>query len=299
MTVDVVCAGPPFLDIVFRGLPHFPDPGEEVLANDVAVLPGAMANVAFALRQLGLEAVVCAPVGTDPIGRLLAALMVEAGIPWLGDPAPATPISVALPLDGERAFVTHFPPGEIPVRAIAAAEPRAVVVNLPLPAGLPRGPRLIGVIGDPQVAILRERGVESWTDLHAVVMNEREALQLTGRSDAVTSARELAARGCLVIVTRGDRGVVAVRPDGECHEAAADPVHALDTVGAGDLFTAAWLWADLADRPLDESLALATAYTACSLAAPGARQKGLTRAAFLEVARISGISETWMQEVRG
>ena len=136
MTVDVVCAGPPFLDLVFRGLPRLPDPGEEILANDVAIVPGAMANVAFALRQLDVDAVICAPVGTDAAGRLLQALMAEAGIPWLGDSAPATPISVALPIDGERAFVTRFPAIDIDVRAIAAAGPRAVVVNLPLPAGL-------------------------------------------------------------------------------------------------------------------------------------------------------------------
>ena len=91
MTVDVVCAGPPFLDLVFRGLSRLPEPGEEVLAEELAIVPGAMANVAFALRQLGVDAVVCSPVGTDPAGRLLQALMAEAGIPWLGGQTPTTP----------------------------------------------------------------------------------------------------------------------------------------------------------------------------------------------------------------
>ena len=136
MTVDVVCAGPPFLDLVFRGLSRLPEPGEEVLAEELAIVPGAMANVAFALRQLGVDAVVCSPVGTDPAGRLLQALMAEAGIPWLGRQTPTTPVSVALPIDGERAFVTHFPAPDVDVAAIAAAEPRAVVLNLPLAAGL-------------------------------------------------------------------------------------------------------------------------------------------------------------------
>jgi sugar/nucleoside kinase (ribokinase family) len=299
VTVDVVCAGPPFLDLVFRGLSRLPEPGEELLASDVAIVPGAMANVAFALRQLGVDAVVCSPVGTDPAGRLLQALMAEAGIPWLGEPAPETPLSVALPVDCERAFVTHFPTAHVDTAAIAGLEPDAIILNLPLPPGLPAGARLIGVVGDPQIAILRERGVESWAQLHAVVLNEREATQLTDRSDSVSAARDLAGRGCLVIVTRGERGVVAVEPDGGCHETTAVPVHALDTVGAGDLFTAAWLWADLAGRPLDESLAIATSYAAWSLAAPGSRQKGLTRAAFLEVARGNQDSTGWMREVRG
>jgi hypothetical protein len=73
MTVDVVCVGTPFLDLIFRGLPVMPSAGEEVLAAGVVIVPGAMANVAFAMRQLGLEAVVCAPVGTDATGRFLYA----------------------------------------------------------------------------------------------------------------------------------------------------------------------------------------------------------------------------------
>jgi len=303
MTVDVVCAGPPFLDLVFRGLLRLPEPGEELVAEQLAIVPGAMANVAFALRQLGLDAVVCSPVGTDPAGRLLQGLMAEAGIPWLGQPTATTPVSVALPIDGERAFVTHFPAPDVDIPAIAAAEPRAVVLNLPLPAGLlsslPTAPRLIGVVGDPQIAILRERAAESWADLRAVILNEREAMLLSDRPDAAAAARDLATRGCLVIVTRGDRGVVAVEPDGACHETEAVPVHAPDTVGAGDLFTAAWLWADLADRPLDESLAIATSYASRSLAAPGSRQKGLDRAAFLEAADIDGGGGGWMREGRG
>ena len=299
MSVDVVCAGPPFLDLVFRGLPRLPAPGEEVVADDVAVMPGAMANVAFALRQLGLDAIVCAPIGTDPPGRLLQTLMAEAGIPWLGEPSPSTPLSVGLPVDGERAFVTHFPVPQVDVGAVAASDPRAIVLNLPVPVGLPSGPRLIGVVGDPQIALLRERPFESWADLHAVVLNEREAVGLTGRSSAVEAARSLAGRGCLVIVTRGASGVVAVEPGGACHEAAALPVAVRDSVGAGDLFTAAWLWADLAGRSLDESLAMATSYSARSLAASGNGQKGLSLAAFLEAADIDGSSGTWMREVRG
>ena len=299
MTVDVVCAGPPFLDIVFRGLRNLPSPGEEVLADEIEVTPGGMANVAFALRRLGLDAVVCSPIGTDAPGRLLQSLMAEANTPWLGEPSPATPVSVGLPVDGERSFVTHFPIPPVDVAAIAGADPRAVVANLPLPEGLPSGPRLVGVGGDPPIALLRERPAESWAALHAVVMNEREARALTGQRTAVAAAEALAARDCMAIVTRGAAGVVAATPRGACHEAAGVPIVARDTVGAGDLFTAAWLWADLAGRPLEESLAIATSYSARSLAAATAGQKGLSLAAFLELGDVAGEPERSIQEVRG
>ena len=299
MTVDVVCAGAPFLDLVFRGLDRLPDAGEEVLARELIAVPGAMANVAFALRQLDLEAVVSAPIGSDPPGRLLRELMAEAGIPWVGAPTDATPVSVGLPVAGDRAFVTVFPTSEIDVAAIAALRPRAVILNLPLPAGLTDGPRLYGVVGDPQVALLVRRPDDSWAGLRAVVLNEREAFGLTGRSEAAAAAMQLSDRGCLVVVTRAAQGAVAACPGGRPVAEPGVPVVALDTVGAGDLFTAAFIWADLADRPLDECLAVATGYASHSLAAPGRRQKGLTRQAFLDATRPSTPLGSWMLEVRG
>jgi sugar/nucleoside kinase (ribokinase family) len=50
-----------------------------------------------------------------------------------------------------------------------------------------------------------------------------------------------------------------------------------DPTGAGDLFTAAFVWADLAGRPLEERLRLASTYASISLAAASRRQKGVTR----------------------
>jgi sugar/nucleoside kinase (ribokinase family) len=299
VTVDVVCAGAPFLDLVFRGLPRIPEPGEEALASDVVIVPGAMGNVAYALRRLGLDAVVCAPIGTDPAGRFLKQLMDDAGIPWVGAPTPTTPVSVGLPLDGDRAFVTVHPNHDVDVETIRQIAPRAVVINLPLPADLPRGLLLYGVVGDPQVAILLDRPTESWADLRAVFLNEREAFHLSGSAEAATAATQLAARGCLIVITLGARGALAATPDGRVAEAAGLPVVALDTVGAGDLFTSAFIWADLADRPLEEALAVANAYASHSLAASGLRQKGLERAAFLDAMNAETELGSWMLEVRG
>jgi sugar/nucleoside kinase (ribokinase family) len=155
------------------------------------------------------------------------------------------------------------------------------------------------VIGDPQVDLLLDRPAESWANLRALILNEREAFRLSGHTDAASAARQLADRGCLVIVTQGARGALAVSPDGRVIESPGLPVLAIDTVGAGDLFTAAFIWADLVGRPLEEGLALASAYASHSLATPGARQKGLDRAAFLDAAGASMSFGSWMLEVRG
>jgi ribokinase len=297
MTIDVVCAGPPFLDIVFRGLPRIPRAGEEVLASEVVTVPGAMANVAFALRQLGLNSVVCSPVGIDPAGRLLQELMAEAGIPWIGEPTDSTSLSVALPIDGDRAFVTVQSEAVVDLDAIAALSPRALVVNLPLPGRMPDEPWIYGVVGDPQVTILLDDGPKPLTELRTLILNEREARHLTGLSDTLEAAAQLAARGCPVVVTRGANGAAAAMPDGQVLEAAAVFTEAFDTVGAGDLFTAAFIWADLLGRPVGERLNLATAYASLSLARPAPRQKGLTAVAFRVALAATEAPMDWLQEV--
>jgi ribokinase len=297
MTVDVVCAGPPFLDIVFRGLEWIPRPGEEALASAVAVVPGGMANVAFALRQLQLDAVVCSRIGTDPAGRLLQELMANAGVPWIGEPTGSTSLSVALPVDGDRAFVTVMTDTAIDLDAIAALAPRAVIVNLPLPGSMAGTPWTYAVVGDPQVAMLREHGLGSLALLRTLFLNEREAQDVTGLADTLDAATELAGHGCLVIVTRGASGAVAAMPDGRVVEAPAIATDAQDTVGAGDLFTAAFIWADLLGRALDERLNLAIAYASHSLAQPTPGQKGLTVAAFRDVLAATAAPLDWLQEV--
>ncbi|HZC32851.1 MAG TPA: PfkB family carbohydrate kinase [Candidatus Bathyarchaeia archaeon] len=296
MTVDVVCAGPPFLDIVFRGLERIPRAGEEVLASGVVIVPGAMANVAFALRQLGLEAVVCSARGIDATGRLLQQLMDEAGVPWIGEQAGTTSVSVALPIEGDRAFVTVQSDTAVDTAAIAALSPRAIVANLPLPGGMPSPSWVYGVIGDPQVAILRDEGPKPLTELRALFLNEREARDLTGLFDTLEAAARLAVRGCLVVVTRGADGAAAATPDGRVIETAAVVADAQDTVGAGDLFTAAFIWADLLDRPLEERLHLAAAYASLSLGRPTSRQKGLTTAAFRDALAETEAPMDWLRE---
>ena len=189
---------------------------------------------------------------------------------------------MALPIDGERAFVTVQSDARIDLDAVAALAPRAIVVNLPLPGRMPSGAWIYGVVGDPQVAILRDEGPRSLSELRALVLNEREARDITGRSDTVAAAAELAARGCLVVMTRGALGAVVADTDGSILESAAVRRNAEDTVGAGDLFTAAFIWADLLGRSVEDRLNLANAYASLSLAQAVPRQKGLAAAAFRE-----------------
>jgi sugar/nucleoside kinase (ribokinase family) len=296
LTIDVACVGSPFLDLIFRGLPALPRPGEEQIARELVIVPGAIANVAYALNRLGLDAVVCAPIGRDPAGRLLGELMADAGVRWVGRSAEATPVSVALPVDGDRAFVTSGPPPSVDVGALISLEPRAVVVDLPNVEHLPPMPVVYAVVGDPEVQVLTGNLPRSLDGLRALILNDREARGLGGSDDVDEAAGRLAKLGATVVVTCGRAGAFATEPGGRVARVEAPIVEVDDPTGAGDLFTAAYVWADLAGRSLEDRLALASAYASFSLAAASSRQKGVTLEEFEQALAAWGQAQLWLEE---
>jgi sugar/nucleoside kinase (ribokinase family) len=285
VNVDVACVGDPFLDLIFLGLPALPVLGEEQLADRLVIVPGGMANVAYALGCLGLGAVVCAPIGRDAAGRLLGELMADAGVTWLGRDADFTPVSVALPADGERAFVSVSPPPTVDLETLAQITARAIVVDLPSAALLPAHPRVYAVVGGPEVGAMVGRLPMSLGGLRALILNEREVRGITGRPDVAAAAGDLAALGTTVVVTLGAGGATAIEPDGQSAQVVAPAADIDDTTGAGDLFAAAYVWADLAGRPLEERLRLATRYASVSLERASDRQKGISLHDFRELSQ--------------
>jgi len=82
--------------------------------------------------------------------------------------------------------------------------------------------------------------------VHTLTPNESEAESLTGQRDPKAAARALRERGCRnVVVTLGARGAWVCAEEGEWL-ARAPRVKSVDTVGAGDCFTA-WLAVGIAE----------------------------------------------------
>lgn len=283
MTLDVVCVGDPFLDLIFLGLSAMPAPGEECLANRLKIVPGGMANVAYALRRLGLEAVICAPRGKDAAGWLLARLLGDVDVPWYGRDADATPVSIAIPIDGDRALLSVMPPPTVDRDTLDRLSMRAVVVDLPSEPLLPRGLQVYAVVGDPEVAALEGRLPHSLANIHALILNEREALRLTNRHELRAAAAHLASLGTTVVVTRGAAGALVALPSGRVASLAAPEAVVADPTGAGDLFIAAYIWADLAGRSVEDRVRLAASYASLSLERATDRLKGITLDEFTDL----------------
>jgi sugar/nucleoside kinase (ribokinase family) len=87
---------------------------------------------------------------------------------------------------------------------------------------------------------------------------------MTGAGSAEAAARALADRTPCAVVTRGPAGAVAAT-DGALVEVPGLPAEAVDTTGAGDLFTAAYVWADLHGAPLEQRLRWAVLYASLSV----------------------------------
>ena len=81
-----------------------------------------------------------------------------------------------------------------------------------------------------------------------------ELAALTGEEDFHAGIDQLAGKVPVLVVTRSEKGAVAVA-HGERAEVAAEPVEeVVDTTGAGDQFAAGFLFGHVRERPLQECL---------------------------------------------
>jgi len=104
---------------------------------------------------------------------------------------------------------------------------------------------------------------------------------LTGAADAQTAAAQLARAAPQVIVTLGPEGALAAGAEGTVHvEGVA--VEVVDTTGAGDLFAAAYVWADHWGAALEQRLRWSVLYASLSVRVATAVAGAVTLRALLE-----------------
>lgn len=265
MAVDLACAEPAFLDLTLTGLDALPAPGEERLAEDFLRSPGGGAITAVGAARLGLSSALVSPLGDDGVGMLLRALLAEDGVRWEGRLVDRSPVTVIMPANGDRAMAT-FDPGEgVTAQELAAVEARAVVLSIPRLPLAPAGARVYVTVGDVDARALA--GGELPAELanaRALLVNAREAKLLTGLPDPEAAAAALAERTPVAIVTLGAEGAVAAGAEGPVRVPGV-AFEAVDTTGAGDLFAAAYVWADHWGAPLHERLRWSVLYASLSV----------------------------------
>jgi sugar/nucleoside kinase (ribokinase family) len=254
------------LDVLASPVMHLPRPGGDDIIDSIAVRPaGAAGNVSLALAALGVQHRLFGAVGDDQAGIWVAEELRRLGV---GDDllvvkGQDTGISIALEApQRERAFLTAH--GVLNSFVEESVPPEAVAAELVILTGYFSLPGLRGAATRGLLQRARSAGAstvfdtgwdpENWTGdaveellsllplVDVFLPNEPEAAALAGTTDMVEAAAFLRDH-CpgWIVIKRGEKGVQATGPDGECHNIAAPPVVALDTTGAGDSLAAGML----------------------------------------------------------
>src|SRR5689334_12047014 len=268
MSVDVVVAVPAFLDMTFVGLEGLPGLGEERFAGDLVRSPGGGAITAIGTARLGLSTALVSPLGSDPAGDVVRDVMDEEGVQVVGPTCPRTPVTMVMPIEGERAMVTYDPGVRARAADVAALAPRAVVTGLSQLDVVPGGARAYVTVGDDDARAFAGRLPGAASRATGLFIEQREALVLTGAATPQEAAEMIGARVKIAVVSLGADGAVAAIDGRVITVAGYDVGPSIDTTGAGDLFVAAWAWGDAAGLNVDDALRWAALYAALSVRVP-------------------------------
>lgn len=268
---------------------------------------GAESNVAIGLARLGVPVTWMGRLGDDALGRLVERQLRAEGVGAAVTRDPEAPTALMLkerPTAGSSA-VSYYRAGS----AGSRLAPEHLDLDRIRDARVLHVTGITAALGDAPRAALdaavdaahgggtivsfdvnhrsrlwdAERAVPAYRALAAradvVFAGDDEAELLTGERDTDAQIAALAALGpAQVVVKRGADGATALA-DGERATQAAFPVHAVDTVGAGDAFVAGYLAELLAGASLAERLRTAAACGALACTAPGDWEAAPDRAA--------------------
>lgn len=275
---------------------RLPRPGESLLASAVAWEAGGKGlNVAAGLSRLGIPVDGLIPVGTDHLAALAEPALRRMGLPiTMLHPRPgSTGIGAGfIGAEGENCLAIHPGANRLltreAVRAAAARirsgamvlaqfeigdDPIAEAFAIARGAGIP-------TLLNPSPFRLPPAEILAATTI--LVLNETEAEALLGllpvewsrsgglRAAAAGLARALHARGVeALVVTFGAAGARIVLGGSTILDQPAYPVAVIDTLGAGDAFTAGLAASLLEGRPWDAAARRAAACGALMVARRG------------------------------
>lgn len=230
--------------------PVLPRPGETVLGNDFAMVPGGKgANQAIAAARAGASCAFLGAIGSDSFGVTLRARLAASGV----DSAHARVVygasGVALVVvDGEGENTIVATPGanaaftsltEAELSAVRAADVLVAQLEIPVETVTEAAlaARAAGVRFLLNAAPARTLPAELLDAVDLLVVNEGEAQAISGRGrDDPGALLSVVPRA---VVTLGDEGAWYCDRDGAAVHVPGFKVETVDSTAAGDAFTGA------------------------------------------------------------
>jgi sugar/nucleoside kinase (ribokinase family) len=227
----------------------------------VEISGGSAANTAVGVASFGGRAGFLGKVRDDQLGKVFAHDIRAAGVDFSSVPAPSGPPTgrclVLITPDAQRTMSTFLGtagllgPDDVPAERVATAaitflegylweEPSAkAAIERAIEAAHAAGRRVAFTLSD-SFCVERNRAeflhlVESSVDI--LFANEAEITSLYEDDDFDACVRRLGSSVAVGAITRSEKGSVLVAGD-RVEEVAAEPVHVVDTTGAGDLYAA-------------------------------------------------------------
>lgn len=280
------------VDLIMGPAAPWPQPGTEIIVDhDELRVGGSAGNAALAWLALGTPFEIAASIGSDRFGAWLAESFGEHAKRWPVH-GESTTLSVGITHpDGERTFFTTR--GHLPLFSLedvfAVLDGRRLAGGIALLCGSFLTDKLVEDYDHffdwadrHDIAVALDTGwpLAGWTETNKAaargwlsrcriaLFNEVETTNLADVSDPIEAASILR-RGmpadAIVVVKSGPNGAIALDADGTVFRAEAPQVTVVDTIGAGDVFNAAFLAAFAAGNGLAESLAAGTRVASCAI----------------------------------
>jgi sugar/nucleoside kinase (ribokinase family) len=271
---DLSVVGELNLDLVLYGLPERLELDREHLASDLQLTLGSSSAIfAHNFALLGNRVSFNSAIGDDPLGKLCLTRLAESGADLSAVrkyPGKQTGLTVILPHGQQRFILTYpgvmaemrfedldldhvFAAGHLHLSSYFLQRSlRSRIVDLfrlAKEAGLSTS---LDTNDDPEDRwesdVLK---LLKWVDV--LLPNEHEACRLARTADPLRAVEILAERVSLVVVKRGERGVLA-RRGRELFEALPPKTEVVDTIGAGDSFDAGFLHQFIRGAKLEDCL---------------------------------------------
>lgn len=261
---------------------------------------GAPANVAFHAQQLGLSAAVATRVGTDPLGDELIAYLQQQGLTTdlvQRDPLHGTGTVTVQPCGTNTSYtflensawdfleIDHAWQAALSTAKVVCfgtLAQRGPVSRATIQQGLKlTAPDCLRVYDiNLRPPFYEREWIETSLKLARIVkLNDDEVRVLRAMFHVPVDGEQQFAQWMLqsyglelVCITRGARGAIAVTAN-EVAEVPGLPITVVDTVGAGDAFTAGFIWSRLQTWPLERGLQLANRLGALVASRAGAMPK--------------------------
>ena len=282
-----------------KGTMSLVDPGrsEAILAAldpETAVSGGSAANTAAGVAALGGSVAFVGKVRDDEWGRLFARDIRAAGVVYAGPVAgdgPATgQVVVLVTPDGEKTMCTSLGIGDLldagdvdpglvgQARVVylegylCGLEHTAATLEATLAAAEGSDSVVALSLSDPLwVRLHRPELAALLPRVQLLFANADEACAMVGTTDPRLAARELVGTCPTVVVTLGAGGSVVATRSGSEEVPAVAAAEVVDTTGAGDLFAAGYLHAQLRGASPGEAARLGSVVAAEVVGHLGAR----------------------------